>query len=129
MYTYRKQIQVSQGILPLSSAVVNTLDLTGLANNKIADVEIKATLFDSNNSTSSIIYYRNVQIIDPAAAPGYTFQKDSSFNFTESTILSAYLLGNAVYNQGTSTIIITAFNSNVAPANVLCIIDYKINFY
>jgi len=129
MYTYRKQIQVSQGILPLSSAVVNTLDLSGLATNKIADVEIKATLFDNNNSTSSIIYYRNVQIIDPAAAPGYVFQKDSSFNFTESTILSAYLSGNAVYNQGTSTIIITAFNSGVAPTNVLCIIDYKINFY
>jgi hypothetical protein len=131
MYTYRKQIQVSQSINPFSQEVINTLDLSTInLQNRIADVEIKATLYDYANVLSSLLYYRNVQAVDNTANPQYTYQKDSSFlNVPDPSSNGAYFDSNAFYVQSTSTIKIVGYNNSSNPVNVLCIIDYKINFY
>lgn len=128
MYSYRKRIQVSQGVAPISAAVIDTLNLSGFGVNKIADVELKVTLFDPINDKASIYYYRNVQIVDPAASPIYFSQNNSKFNYAEDNVNAVYLF-NITYDQGTSNINIIAFNPTVGPVNTLSTIDYKINFY
>ena len=127
MYTYRKKIQISHSAtVGLSS--VNTLSLAGFGVNKIADVEVKATLYDVANAKTSIVYYRNVQIVDPAVTVSYTGLSDSSFTYAQNTIAAAYLF-DITYNQSSSSIIIRALNTTAATLNTTCIIDYKINFY
>lgn len=127
MYTYRKQIQLSHSAT-VGFSDVNVLSLAGIANNKIADVEVKATLYDVANSKSSIVYYRNVQVVDPAVSISFTSLQDSSFSYAEDNTTAAYLY-DITYNQGASSIIIRAQNSTGSTLNTLCIIDYKINFY
>lgn len=131
MYTYRKQIQVSQGINPFSQQIINTLDLSTInLQNRIADVEIKATLYDYANVLSSLLYYRNVQVVDPSATPQYTSVKTTSFLYVpDPSSNGAYFDSNAYYVQSTSTIKIVGYNNSSNSVNVLCIIDYKINFY
>lgn len=128
MYSYRKRIQVSQGVAPISAAVIDTLNLSGFGVNKIADVELKVTLFDPINDKASIYYYRNVQIVDPAAGPIYFNQNNSTFDYAEDNVNAVYLL-NVVYSQGTSNLSIEAFNPTSGAVNTLCVVDYKINFY
>jgi hypothetical protein len=131
MYTYRKQIQVSQSIDPFSQQVINTLDLSTInLQNRIADVEIKATLYDYTNVLSSLLYYRNVQVVDSTANPQYTNVKSTSFlNVPDPSSVGAFFDSNAYYVQSTSNIRIVGFNNSSNPVNVLCIIEYKINFY
>ena len=131
MYTYRKQIQVSQSIDPFTPQTINTLDLSTInLQNRIADVEIKATLYDYANVLSSLLYYRNVQVVDPSATPQYTNNFPSSFLYVPDPLSNgAYFDSNAYYIQSTSTIRIVGYNNSSNPVNVLCIIDYKINFY
>ena len=127
MYTYRKKIQVSHSATAGFSSI-NTLSLSGFGSNKIADVEIKATLYDVANSKSSIVYYRKVQVVDPAVTISYTSLQDSSFSYAEDNTTAAYVY-DITYNQATSSIIIRAQNSTGSTLNTICIIDYKINFY
>ena len=131
MYSYRKQIQTSEGILPFDTQVIDVLDLSTInLKNRIADVEIKATLYDNANVLSSLLYYRNVQIVDPTASPNYTYQKNSSFLYVPNPSSSgSYFDSNAQYIQSTSTIRITAYNNSSNPVNVYCMVEYKINFY
>jgi len=127
MYTYRKQIQLSHSAT-VGFSDVNVLSLAGIATNKIADVEVKATLFDVSNQKSSIIYYRNVQIVDITATVSYTALADSSFAYAEDIVMAASLF-DITYNQGASSIVIRAVNTTITTINTLCVIDYKINFY
>jgi hypothetical protein len=131
MYTYRKQIQVSQSIDPFSQQTINTLDLSTInLQNRIADVEIKATLYDYANVLSSLLYYRNVQAVDGTANPQYTNNFPSSFLIVPDPSSSgAYFDSNAYYIQSTSNIRIVGFNNSSNSVNVSCIIEYKINFY
>jgi hypothetical protein len=127
MYTYRKKIQLSHSAT-IGFSDVNILSLSGFGTNKIADVEVKATLYDVANQKSSIIYYRNVQIVDPAVTVLYTGLADSSFSYAEDNITAAHLF-DITYNQSSSSIIIRAANTTATTLNTICIIDYKINFY
>lgn len=127
MYTYRKKIQLSHAATAGTSSV-NILNLSGLATNKIADVEIKATLFDVASSKTSVQYYRYLQVVDPSALPGAGVSNNSSFFYNEDTSTSAYLFSIS-YVQVSSTIAITANNTTGSTRNTICIIDYKINFY
>jgi hypothetical protein len=129
MYTYRKKIELSYSATTGGFSTVNTLSLAGLGVNRIADVEIKATMYDVANAKSSIIYYRNVQVVDPAVTINYSYTlNDSSFSYAEDNTTAAYLY-DITYNQGTSSIIIRAQNSTGSTLNTICVIDYKINFY
>lgn len=127
MYTYRKKLQLSHSATTGTSSV-NILNLSGLATNKIADVEIKATLFDVASSKTSVQYYRYIQVVDPSALPGAGVSNDSSFFYNEDTTTSAYLF-TISYVQASSTIAITANNITGSTRNTICIVDYKINFY
>lgn len=128
MYTYRKKIQKSHSATLGVVTTVDTLILTGFGTNKIADVEVKATLFDVANQKSSIVYYRNIQVVDPAALPNAGVSNNSSFSYAEDNTTAAYLF-NVSYNQTTSIITIQANNPTGSTLNTTCIIDYKINFY
>lgn len=128
MYTYRKKINVSQGLTPFSATTINVLNLSGLGVNRIADVEIKVTLFDNINTKSSIYYYRNVQYVDPSAVPSYYSQNNSTFSYQEDNANAAYIL-SVSYNQSTSDINIVGFNPTGGLINSISVIDYKINFY
>jgi hypothetical protein len=128
MYTYRKKIQKSHSATLGVVTTVDTLILTGFGTNKIADVEVKATLFDVANQKSSIVYYRNIQVVDPAALPNAGVLNNSSFSYAEDLVTAAYLV-SIIYNQATSTIVVSANNITATTLNTTCIIDYKINFY
>jgi hypothetical protein len=128
MYTYRKKIQLSHSATASGFSDINVLSLSGFGINKIADVEVKVTAYDVANAKSSIVYYRNVEVIDSAAAPSYYNSNDSSFFYREDTSTAAYVY-DVAYNQTTSNIVIRASNPTATTLNTICIIDYKINFY
>ena len=127
MYSYRKKIQLSHAATSGFSSI-NNLSLGGFGTNKIADVEIKATLYDVSNSKASIYYYRQLQIVDPSVTIGAVFSNNSTFSYKETTTTAAYLY-DIYYDQTSSTIIIRASNPTGSTLNTSCIIDYKINFY
>lgn len=128
MYTYRKKIQVSHSATASSFSTINTLSLSGFGTNKIADVEVKVTLYDVSNSKSSIYYYRRLQIVDPSVTIGTVFSNNSTFGYAENTGSAAYVY-DVIYTQASSTLTIRASNPTGTTLNTSCVIDYKINFY
>jgi hypothetical protein len=131
MYTYRKQIQILEGVLPFDQQIFDTLNLSTInLQNRIADVEIKATLFDSFNVLSSLLYYRNILIVEGTANPQYTNFKSTSFiNVPDPSSQGVYFFSNVDYIQSTSTIEIVAYNNSSVPVNFSGMVEYKINFY
>ena len=127
MYTYRKKIQLSHSATAGTSDI-NVLSLSGLAANKIADVEVKTTLFDVANQKSSMVYYRNIQIVDPSVTVSYTTLNDSSFTYAEDNTTAAFV-ASVDYVQSGSILVVKCQNSTGSTLNTICVIDYKINFY
>ena len=81
MYTYRKQVSPNS-TTPASTTnyVVYSLDLNSIATYNMADVEVIASLYSTENV--STIYYRKLQLVNPALTPIYAYPpKNSSFDY------------------------------------------------
>jgi len=135
MYTYRKQVSPN-ATTPSGSTdyVIYELDITGIAANKMADVEVIASLSTTNDPNNiSTIYYRKLQIIDSTLNTTNSYAQppeNSSFNYAFPTGIDADLyLSEISYVQGTGIIQVKTTNPAATSRNGTCFIHFKINFY
>lgn len=129
MYTYRKQVTPNPGTPgSTSNYIIYSLDISGLAVYRIADVEIDAMLCDSGNPSTSKIYYRKIQIVDNALSPSSTIFTNPSYTYQENITTRLFLSG-IDYIQSTSTLRVKTTNPTGASRNGTCSVTFKINFY
>jgi hypothetical protein len=133
MYTYRKQVLVNS-LTPASTAdyVIYQLDINSIATYKMADVEIITSLCTIVNT--STIYYRKLQIIDPAISPDYSAfpAGNSSFRYIADIAADLYLSEISYVQTGTNNgnIQIKTTNPTGSPSTgIPCFVHFKINFY
>jgi hypothetical protein len=129
MITYRKQIILNATTAAsTTNFVIYQLDINSIATYKMADVEIITSLYVNNNV--STIYYRKLQLVDPALNPFYSSPPtNSSFNFVEPPTPTDLYLSEILYNQSTGNIQIKTTNPTLASQSGICFAHFKINFY
>jgi len=133
MYTYRKQVSPNT-TTPASTTnyVVYSLDLNSIANYKIADVEVIASLSIASELNISTIYYRKLQLVDPALNPIYMYPpKNSSFNYVLDVGSDLYLSKIQYIQSGANNgnIEIQTTNPTGTSRTGTCFVHFKINFY
>lgn len=135
MYTYRKQVSPNATTAAsTSNFVIYSLDLNGITTNKMADVEVIASLSTTNDPNNiSTIYYRKLQLVDSTLSPNYNYPpKNSSFNYnlnTSDLYLSeiSYVQSGGGINNG--NIQIKTTNPTGTSKTGICFVHFKINFY
>jgi hypothetical protein len=135
MYTYRKQVSPnSTTAASTTNFVIYELDLNGIATNKMADVEVIASLSTANDPNNiSTIYYRKLQLVASTLSPNYSYPpKNSSFNYNLNT--SDLYLSEISYVQSGSgasngNIQIKTTNPTGTSRTGTCFVHFKINFY
>lgn len=135
MYTYRKQVfPNATTAASTSNFVIYSLDLNGIATNRMADVEVIASLSTTNDPNNiSTIYYRKLQLVDSTLSPNYSYPpKNSSFNYnlnTSDLYLSeiSYVQSGGGINNG--NIQIKTTNPTGTSRTGTCFVHFKINFY
>ncbi len=134
MITYRKQVSPNT-TTPSGSTnyVIYELDITGIAPNKMADVEVIASLSTTNDPNNiSTIYYRKLQIIDSTLDTTNSYiqpPENSSFNYAFSTGIDADLyLSEISYVQGAGIIQVKTTNPAATSRTGTCFVHFKINF-
>lgn len=135
MYTYRKQVSPNP-TTPSGSTnyVIYELDITGIAPNKMADVEVIASLSTTNDPNNiSTIYYRKLQIIDSTLNTTNSYilpPKNSSFNYAFATGIDADLyLSEISYDQTSGIIRVKTTNPAATSRTGTCFVHFKINFF
>lgn len=135
MYTYRKQVSPNATTAAsTSNFVIYSLDLTGIATNKMADVEVIASLSTTNDPNNiSTIYYRKLQIVDSTLSTTNSYvspPKNSSFNYNLNTS-DLYLSEISYVQSGTNNgnIQIKTTNPTGTSRTGTCFVHFKINFY
>ena len=131
MITYRKQVSPNPSTPPSTSGyIIYQLDINSLAANKMADVEIIASLSTALNT--STIYYRKLQIIDSLISPDYSGpSNNSSFNYVLDVGVDLYLSEISYVQTGADAgkIQIKTTNPTGGPGVGTCFVHFKINFY
>jgi len=131
MYTYRKQVYPNSTTpAGTSNYVIYQLDINGIANYKMADVEIIASLSIDPSTNTSTIYYRKLQIVNSATTPEYgTYTGgNSSFEYVLDPSINLHL-SEISYEQITGNIQIKTTNPTGASKTGNCFVHFKINFY
>ena len=134
MYTYRKQISPNS-TTPASTSgyVIYQLDINSIAQNKMADVEIIASLYSPDNF--STIYYRKLQLIsgDGILNPNYSGYPAGNSSFNYVTDIGEFLyLSEISYDQNganAGNIQIKTTNPAAESKSGTCFVHFKINFY
>jgi hypothetical protein len=133
MYTYRKQVVIN-AFTPASTSgyVIYELDINNIAQNKMADVEVIASLSTTNDPNNiSTIYYRKLQLVDSTLSPNYSYPpKNSSFNYNLNTS-DLYLSEISYVQSGANNgkIQIKTTNPTGTSRTGTCFVHFKINFY
>jgi hypothetical protein len=137
MITYRKQVSPNS-TTPASTSgyVIYSLDLNSISTYKMADVEIIASLSITSTLNISTIYYRKLQLVDPALSPSYnspspTNIKNSSFNYVADTPSNLYLSEISYVQTSTNNGNIQIKTTNPTGTSQIgtCFVHFKINFY
>ena len=133
MYTYRKQFSPNS-TTPASTSnyVIYSLDLNSIATYNMADVEVIASLSITSDLNISTIYYRKLQLVDPALSPSYTYPpKNSSFNYVLDVGANLYLSEISYVQTSTNNgnIQIKTTNPTGTSQTGTCFVHFKINFY
>jgi len=134
MYTYRKQVSPNT-TTPASTTnyVVYSLDLNSIATYNMADVEVIASLVTTNDpSNTSTIYYRKLQLVNPALTPIYAYPpKNSSFNYVLDVGSDLYLSKIQYIQSGANNGNIEIQTTNPTGTSQVgtCFVHFKINFY
>jgi len=133
MYTYRKQVSPNS-TTPASTAgyVIYSLDLNSIATYNMADVEVIASLSITSDTNISTIYYRKLQLVNPALTPIYAYPpKNSSFNYVLDVGSDLYLSKIQYIQSGANNgnIEIQTTNPTGTSKTGTCFVHFKINFY
>jgi hypothetical protein len=133
MYTYKKQVSPNATTAAsTSNFVIYSLDLNGIAANKMADVEVIASLSTINDPNNiSTIYYRKLQLVASTLSPNYSYPpKNSSFNYNLNTS-DLYLSEISYVQSGANNgkIQIKTTNPTGTSRTGTCFVHFKINFY
>jgi hypothetical protein len=134
MITYRKQVSPNT-TTPASTTnyVVYSLDLNSIATYNMADVEVIASLVTTNGpSNTSTIYYRKLQLVNPALTPIYAYPpKNSSFDYVLDVGSDLYLSKIQYIQSGANNgnIEIQTTNPTGTSRTGTCFVHFKINFY
>lgn len=133
MITYRKQVSPNS-TTPASTSgyVIYSLDLNSISTYKMADVEIIASLSITSTLNISTIYYRKLQLVDPALSPTYALPpKNSSFNYVADAPSNLYLSEISYVQTSTNNgnIQIKTTNPTGTSKTGTCFVHFKINFY
>jgi len=136
MYTYRKQVSPNS-TTPSGSTnyVIYELDISSIANYKMADVEVIASLSIEPDTNISTIYYRKLQIVDTAISPDYAAYPagNSSFEYVVDAGSNLYLSEISYVQSGggasNNNIQIKTTNPTATSKTGTCFVHFKINFY
>ena len=133
MYTYRKQVSPNS-TTPASTAgyVIYSLDLNSIATYNMADVEVIASLSITSDTNISTIYYKKLQLVNPALTPIYAYPpKNSSFNYVLDVGSDLYLSKIQYIQSGANNgnIEIQTTNPTGTSKTGTCFVHFKINFY